>query len=195
MRENDFSPRGALVAFVLAVLMIGGGALLLLASRPEPPSITLIPPVPTATPAPSATPGPLEVYVIGAVAEPQTSHLLPIGSRVQDAIDAAGGLLDEADRDAFNPAERLYDGALIAIPTRGAEQATLPTPVGGQRVRLNTASLEQLMSLPGIGQATAERILAYREQLGRFTSLEELDAVEGIGTATLERLRPLVSLD
>lgn len=189
----DQSARGVAAAvLLLAVALLGAGALLLL-TRPQPVTIQVQPPLPTGTPAPAPTAGPLTAYVTGAVARPGALVTLPAGSRVADALEAAGGLLADADRDRVNLAQVVRDGDQIHVPRQG-ESAALPTPAGGL-VRINHASLEELSTLPGIGPALAGRIVAYREANGPFEDLDALNTVSGIGPALLEQLAALVVFD
>ncbi len=193
----DPSPRVTIIVFIVVVLAVIGGAALLLATRPAPVQITINPPIPTPTPQPSATPAPITVYVTGAVQQPEQTYSVPAGSRAQDAIDAAGGVTDGADLTRVNLAQILQDGDQIHVPEVIAEEASeevvLPTPSGGMRkVNVNIATLEELMELPGVGEAMAGRILEYRATNGDFTSLADLDEVSGIGPAMLENLEDLV---
>jgi competence protein ComEA len=141
------------------------------------------------------------VHVAGAVARPGL-YRLPEGSRVDDAVLLAGGARPKAALDLVNLAAPVVDGQQVIVPLRGAGGATAPPGAGtggeveapGVKVRLNSATLEQLDELPGVGPVTAQQILDYREANGAFRSVDELDAVPGIGPATLEQLRPLVDL-
>lgn len=188
------SPRVAIILFGLVALAIIGGGALLLSTRPQPARITIVPPMPTGTPAPTQTPGPIVVYVTGAVARPETLLTLPPGSRVADAVAAAGGADAAADLTRVNLAAVLRDGDQVHVPVRDQE-VILPTPPGGQIVNVNQATAEELSQLPGIGPGLAARIVAYREANGRFADLNALDAVEGIGPALLEKLKDLVTFD
>ena len=138
------------------------------------------------------------VHVAGAVRQPGL-YTLEEGSRIDDAIARAGGATGKALLDGVNLAAPVADGQQIVVPARGragagaAGDAAAPGAAGG-RVHLNTATLEQLDALPGIGPITAQKILDYRDQKGAFQSVDELDAVPGIGPARLEQLRELVDL-
>lgn len=164
--------------------------------------ITLLPPLPTATPttAPTQTPlpspAPLEIYITGAVAQPQSRLSLAPGSRVEDAIAAAGGALPEADLSRVNLAQVLRDGDQIHLPslTENTPPAT-PSPNAPRLVSLNTATQAELESLPEVGPSTAAAIIAYREAGDGFQTLEELMEVEGIGPATFEAVKPFITLE
>lgn len=142
------------------------------------------------------TPGALTVYVVGEVVRPQSMVSVPAGSRVEDAIQAAGGTTSAADLSRVNLSQLLNDGDYIYVPSR--EEATgliTPTPNHPPVVHINYATLEELQTLPGIGPALAQAILDYRTEHGPFASLEELDNVPGLGPAKLEALRGLVIFD
>lgn len=180
------------VIFIAAFAVAAGGIILIL-SRPKTTQVAVSPPRPTATHVPTSTPEPISVYITGAVNSPQQTLTLPHNSRVQDAIDAAGGLDDNADLNGVNLAGVLRDGDQVHVPAIGAETVTAPpTPSGGGLVNVNSATSEELQSLPGIGPATAEAIIAYRNENGAFSSLEALDAVSGIGPALLGKISELV---
>jgi competence protein ComEA len=148
------------------------------------------------------------VHVAGAVKKPGMVQV-PRRSRVMDAIKAAGGALEEADLNALNLAESVIDGMKIVVPGPGvaAPMALLSTPRGGSpsrpkkaslpmpnSVSLNSANASELIALPGVGPAIADRIIEYRRQNGGFRSIEELDAVKGIGPKKLQQIRPYVRL-
>jgi len=141
------------------------------------------------------------VHVAGAVARPGL-YRLPEGSRVDDAVLLAGGAKPKAALDLVNLAAPVVDGQQVIVPVQGAGGGTAAPSAGtagegaapGAKVRLNSATLEQLDELPGVGPVTAQQILDYREANGAFRSVDELDAVPGIGPARLEQLRPLVDL-
>jgi competence protein ComEA len=191
------SSRTTVIAFFILALLIVGGMVLLLVTRPQPVQITINPPVPSNTPLPTSTPSPLTVYVTGEVNQPETLHTLPPGSRVQDAIDAAGGTTESSDLSRVNLAAFLRDGDQVHVPSldEGEAEAELPTPSGGAVVHVNTATVEDLDTLPGVGPALAQAIIDYREANGDFTSMDDLDAVSGIGPALLADLEGLISFD
>jgi competence protein ComEA len=134
------------------------------------------------------------VDVAGAVHRPGV-YRLPAGARVTDAVERAGGARRGADLSALNLAQKLEDGRQVLVPKRGpagAAAATapgLPGTVPAPPVDLNTATLEQLDTLDGVGPVTAQKILEYRQQHGGFGSVEELGQVSGIGPKTLAALR------
>jgi competence protein ComEA len=194
-QPNEPGISGVIIAFALVIVAIMGGAALLVASRPEPVQITINPPVPTATPLPTATPNPIMVYVTGAVRQPLSTLSLPAGSRVQDALDAVGGVADDADLTRVNVAQILRDGDQVHVPRLGEAERVMPTPGGGGVVFINRATIDELTALPGIGPALAQRIVDYRQQHGFFRELTDLSAVSGIGPGLLARLEGLVAFD
>ena len=126
----------------------------------------------------------------------------PEGARVQDAIDAAGGLLAEANVDALNLAALLEDGQQLNIPyqsgapTNGTPPPEIPAteaPTLVDLVNINTATLEELNALPGIGPTTAQKIIDYRDENGAFSTIEDIMNVSGIGPATFEEIRNLIT--
>ena len=137
----------------------------------------------------------LVVDVVGAVRRPGL-YRLPQGSRVADAVARAGGATRRAEIALVNLAAPLGDGTQVVVPVRapvasGGGPSSPSTPAGP--VHLNTATLEQLDALPGVGPVTAQKILDYRQQHGAFSSVDELDAIPGIGSARLDQLRKLVA--
>lgn len=140
------------------------------------------------------------VYIYGAVASPGV-YTLPDGSRMYELIEAAGGLLEEADNRVLNQAEVLRDGQQVVVYTK-EEAVDLPVPdsgagksgSNGKKVNLNTASAEELMTLSGIGEARAQAIIAYREQHGGFRSIEEIMEIEGIKEKLFEKIREQIEI-
>ena len=195
--ESQLSSRTTIAVFLVLIIVMALCGALLLHSRQQPTSITIHPPPPTDTPAPTPTYEAILVYVTGAVANPERLYTLPWGSRVQDALEAAGGLTDAADKSAVNLAAIVRDGDQIHVVSSTGNGALfeLATPSGGRRIHINSASQAELEALPGIGPATARRIIEYREQVGEFNDLADLDQVSGIGPKTLESLQDQVAFD
>jgi competence protein ComEA len=136
----------------------------------------------------------LVVDVAGAVRRPGL-HALGPGTRIADAVAAAGGPTAKADMNAVNLAAPIADGEQIVVPARGSGAAGASSGAGPSPTApldLNSASLEQLDALPGIGPTTAQKILDYRQAHGPFHSVAELDAVPGIGQGRLDQLKGLV---
>lgn len=174
------------VAVLLALLVrhLGGGA---------PAASTTFPPAHATRRA--AAPKLLVVDVAGDVRRPGL-YRLPAGSRVDAAIAAAGGATRKAELDAVNLAAPVADGEQVVVPGRGAGGgAAASSPAGSSPsapLDLNSATLEQLEALPGIGPVTAQKILDYRQQHGAFHSVDELQGVPGIGPSHMAQLKGLV---
>ena len=175
-------------AVALAATLASFLASVWLLRRPAPAPIRIIPPP---TPAPTLTPTPkwIQVYLTGAVQAPGV-YTVPQGLRIWTLLEQAGGALPSADLERVNLAAPLTDGMHLHIPRRGEEASASPTP--GPLLDLNTASVEELDRLPGIGPRAAQAIVDYRLKHGPFRRLEDLLNVPGIGPATLERIRPWV---
>jgi competence protein ComEA len=142
------------------------------------------------------------VHVVGQVRRPGVITL-GTGSRVRDALTAAGGATGRANLNAINLARPLVDGEQVLVPRPGQAPVSAPTapgaggagasgPAGHSVIDLNTATLTDLDALSGIGPVLAQRILDWRAEHGRFSSVDELTEVSGIGDATLQRIRPQV---
>src|SRR5689334_14724262 len=158
---------------------------------------------------PAPTKAPISVHVIGAVPRPGL-YEFPENSRVQDAIDAAGGLLAEADENALNLAALLEDGQQLDVPYKAGSapsssdtgSADLPSSsetessngLETELVNINTATLEELDTLPGIGPTTAQKIIDYRTENGPFSVIEDIMNVSGIGPATFEDIQDLITV-
>lgn len=157
---------------------------------------TTIPLATTITTQPSAA---VVVHASGAVRSPGV-HRLPVGARVVDLLDLAGGPSDDIDLDRINLAAVLVDGQRIWIPRLGeaapvvAEGATATAGggAGSSPVDLNHASVDQLDALPGVGPATAAAIVSHREKAGPFRTVDDLEQVRGIGRSKIDALRDLV---
>lgn len=191
-----------LVGGILAVLAAGVGAWWALRPPPPPPEDAL--PFVQQVPAPVSTTVAVGhdlvvVHVDGAVRFPGV-HELRVGSRIADAIDAAGGLTAAADRRQINLAQIVGDGQRIWVPVEGEEVAVVvgagvggAAEGGGGVVALSTAPPSALETLPGIGPSLAAAIVDHREREGPFASVDDLLAVPGIGPAKLDALRDLVT--
>lgn len=137
---------------------------------------------------PTVTPALLKVYVSGAVATPGV-YSLPDGSRVDAAVQAAGGMLPGADANNINLAMLITDGEQVNIP--GIVDTS---HVNAGRVNINTASLVELDALPGIGPTAAQSILDYRLQNGPFQVIQQIQNVPGIGPATFAGIQNYISV-
>lgn len=193
MRQIAYVIVGLLVGFFLAAVVF------LVARPPAGKPITLEPP---------PTQVPLEVHVIGAVLRPGV-YVFAEGSRVQDAITAAGGLTSDANVASLNLAAKLEDGQQLEVPGGGGGASAAAQPTAGFRVlpstaptatpaadliNLNTASAEEIATLPGIGPTTAQRIVEYRTEHGPFARIEDIMNVAGIGPATFDSIRGLITV-
>ena len=168
--------------------------------------VTAVPAAEAAAPeTPQPPPAPLVLSVSGKVARPGLIEL-PEGSRVADALEAAGGALPGTDLSALNLARRVVDGEQIAVGVPPAPDAAVAPAAGtaeeggaeavpsGGPVDLNTATEAQLDALPGVGPVTAQRILEWRRRNGRFARVEQLREIEGIGERRFAQLRELVDV-
>jgi competence protein ComEA len=174
-------------AIVLVALLLLGAPRLLHRGA----SGAVVPPLRVPRPARAAA-AKLVVDVAGAVRRPGLYRLAP-GTRIADAVTAAGGPTAHAEVELVNLAAPLADGEQVVVPARGATQAAPGAAASPTApLDLNTASLEQLDGLPGIGPTTAQKILDYRQAHGAFHSREDLDAVPGIGPSRLAQLEGLV---
>jgi competence protein ComEA len=195
------------VVSTLLILGLITAGLLLLRARPvavaSPGDVVTVttsgPTMASATPSPKGATK-IVVHIFGAVRHPGLVRL-PESSRVQDAIDAAGGLTRRADPGELNLAQPLSDGQQVVIGTRsepagevrdqaGSGTATGPSATGA--LDLNRANQSQLEELPGVGPVTAQAILTWRQQHGRFSRIEELQEVDGIGPKTYAQIAPHV---
>lgn len=207
---------GAHVAVICIVIAVAVGVAAWLAVRSDPQPVPALAPVgtplvaptdpatvsaePSGRPAPgSAATGEVTVDVAGKVRRPGIA-VLPPGSRVVDAVEAAGGARRDVDLASLNLARLLVDGEqiLVGVPVPvgvvGSLGATPATGQAGPLVNLNTADVAALETLPGVGPVTAEAIASWRTEHGGFTAVEELLEVDGIGDATLAEIAPHVTI-
>ncbi|MGH3904983.1 MAG: helix-hairpin-helix domain-containing protein [Pseudonocardiaceae bacterium] len=204
LRDARWEPGrpGALMLSLVAALAAIVAAVGVWRDRPVPvpaPPLPLVSQAQAAGPAPpSAAPAAdVVVSVVGKVARPGLVRV-PDGSRVADALEAAGGALPGTDLVALNLARRLSDGEQLLVGVAPPPGQPLQSGVVGgpdaasPLVDLNTATLEQLDTLPGVGPVTAQRIVDWRAAHGRFTSVDQLREVDGIGEARFSKLKDLV---
>jgi competence protein ComEA len=197
MKNVLYSLVGVMAGFALA------GLLMFVSRAPAGEPIVLLP---------APTKEPIAVHVIGAVPRPGLYEFAE-GARIQDAINAAGGLLASANVDTINLAALLEDGQQLSIPYKSGEE---PSVTGGEdennslvlpgeteqpqtsgddaeRININTASLEELDSLPGIGPTIAQRIVDYRDENGPFQTIEDIMNVSGVGPSTFDNIKDLIT--
>jgi competence protein ComEA len=212
---------GAIALAAVAAIAVLVTVFTLMREQPAPVMSAKLPPVDMAatasrspTPGPSTRPDqPVVVSVVGLVHTPGLVTLAP-GARIADALKAAGGSIDGADTMGLNMARQVDDGEQIVVgmaPVKGqpavlgssvnpgsaapGTASSTPRPAKGAPsapVNLNTATVEQLDTLPGVGPVRAAAIVAWRNAHGKFTSVDQLGEVDGIGPGRLEKLRPLV---
>ena len=190
--------RIAQIIFLSIVGIIAFVVIYVILKRPEPtspPLVITLQPRPTAEP-PTPTPATINVYVSGAVKKPDV-YALPLNSIVKDAIMAAGGATADADLDRINLATRLADQMQVYVPRQGE---AAPPPNGAppdtstEKININTASVEELDKLPGIGPVIAQAIIDYRAQNGPFKKIEDINAVKGIGDALFEKIKDQITV-
>jgi competence protein ComEA len=194
------------LVFGVVVGVLSAGILYLASQPPRGNAIALLPP---------PTPIPIQVHVSGEVQNPGV-YALPPGSRVEDAIEVAGGFSTEANTAQLNLAASLEDGSHLLVPAQPPIETLSSTPpptAKGEEtpikpvspatsesdaqfpVNINTASQAELETLSGIGPATAQKIIAFREENGPFTSIEEIQKVSGIGPVTFENIKGFIVVD
>jgi len=184
-----------LAGFLLGLVVVSAILLVVSPQRGQP--LVLVTHTPNLTPDPTSTPKLIRIHVTGLVNIPGV-YTLPETARLEDAIQAAGGLLEEADPQSLNLAAALIDGQRLYIPP--AQDVPLTTDDRGLSlettplVNINTAGFAELDSLPGIGEVKAQAILDYRHKNGLFTALEDLMKVEGISQSLFEKLAGFITL-
>lgn len=192
------------VAFGILCVLLGGGLIYLVSSPPRGAPLQLLP---------LPSPAPIQVHVAGAVIHPGV-YSLPAGSRLEQAIQAAGGAASSADLQALNLAALLEDGSQLLVPTKAplatatpnnpqVRATDLPTQVSDWKtptptvtfpININTATLQELDALPYIGQIRASEIIAYRQAHGPFKRIEDLLKVYGITQEVFDRIKGLITV-
>ncbi len=188
--------RQFLPILLLALVVIGGTFYFI--RPPQTPALTII--TPSAKPTPTLAT--IKVDVRGAINAPGV-YALPLGSRVEDALTAAGNSLANADLSKLNLARKLADGELINVPAKGdasianaspnAPTAATKSPSG--KININIATIAELDTLPGIGPAIAGNIVDYRTQNGLFKKIEDLKKVKGIGDVIFEQIKDRITVE
>jgi competence protein ComEA len=167
------------ITYGLLIGLLAAGIIWLSASKPRGEPVVMLP---------TATTGMLTVYISGAVATPGV-YVLPDGSRLDDAVQAAGGLAPAAEAEKINLAALLEDGQQVDVP------GVVDTGhINAGRVNINTASVSELDALPGIGPTTAQAIVDYRLQNGQFQFIQDIQKVPGIGPTTYDRIKDYITI-
>ncbi|MGD2156038.1 MAG: helix-hairpin-helix domain-containing protein [Anaerolineales bacterium] len=190
-----------LLVLGVAFGLLAGGVIWLASAPPRGEAITLLPP---------PTPASMKIHVSGAVTNPGV-YSLSAGSRVQDAIRAAGGISTHGDAEALNLAASLVDGEKVHIPEKSQNLDSSPNTNPSEApenqpnqpqssttenlIDINTASQSELEELSGIGPVIAQRIIDYRETSGPFESIEDIQKVSGIGPVTFEKIKNQITVD
>jgi competence protein ComEA len=194
MPTFSLSRRRALLVVACAIGVVLAATRVIGGPDPSPRAAPLTPVLaPPATSAPARKA--VVVDVVGAVRRPGLYRLRP-GARVADAIARAGGVTRRADRSFVNLAAPLADGQQVVVPRAGSPlefAAAGAAGVPAAPVNLNSATVEQLDGLPGVGPVTAQKIVDYRREHGPFTSVDQLDAIAGIGPTRIDNLRDHVT--
>ncbi len=198
---NGDGRQWSLTALVAALSVLLTIALLYIAflrtRQPATAPIQILPPPPTATRSPTATPAPLNVYVTGAVNRPGVVLVAP-DARVEEAVAAAGGPAADADLGQLNMAAALFDGQHLRVPAEGETPVLAPMePDGAAGVRpinINSATAGELTALPGVGEVTAAKIVAYRQEHGPFYQIEEIMEVPGIAEGKFDGFKELITV-
>jgi competence protein ComEA len=175
MKRWTFLIGGILLGFIM------GGVIYLVASPKYQPSMSFISPTASTK---------ITVSITGSVKIPGV-YTLNYGSRVNDVINTAGGILDDANIDGISLAQIVTDEENIYIPSKGISE-TASDSISQGKINLNTATLEELISLPGIGNEKAQAVIDFRNQHGNFSSIEDLLYVPGFGQGIFDSIKDLI---
>lgn len=179
MGNQKFKEAFLFITFGVLIGLFAGGAIYLVSALPRGTPVTLVSRTSTVN---------ITIFITGEVVHPGVFQL-PYGSRVLDALNQAGGFTSAADRQSVNLASLLVDGQQININSVFSSQATQ-----SHLININTADLNQLMELPGIGVVTAQAIIDFRTLNGNFKTIEELQKVSGIGPSTYNQIKDLITV-
>ena len=190
--------RKSMIVLLLIALVAGGGALYGMQAQEDATTLdAATQPAASSGDDGTSQDGGLTVYVTGAVNQPGVVTVAT-GARVADAVNACGGLSPEADGEAINMAQAVKDGQQIRVPAKGATTAKTGGSASsadmGGLVNINTADEKALDTLPGVGPATAQKIIEYRENEGAFQSPEDIMKVRGIGKAKYEKMKDKITI-
>ena len=196
---GDFSIREKILLVVMLLLLLGGvlwkaapALLQTLNSRGSAEQGDLLPLRELSFEAEAeAEPEMIIIHLVGAVFKPGIYHL-PAGSRVYELLETAGGALEDADTASVNLARPLFDGEQVTIYRVGEEPADQASP--GGKVNINKATVEELQTLPSIGEVRARRIIEHREKHGYFTHITEIMDVSGIGQGIFKQIEELITV-
>ena len=209
------------IIFAILSLITAGGIFTIYSGQSEPSPIVIATVAPTPTPTVTSiptptvtpTPRPLRVYVTGQVHHPDV-YLLPAGSTIKAAIEMAGGMTNEAADMILNLSREVEDQMQITVPAKADNLPTpppiregvprqvvpqrslpqIPIPTGDELININTANVEQLTQLSGVGPAIGGRIIDHREKNGPFNTIEDIMAVSGIGPKTFEKIKDEITV-
>ncbi len=191
---GDFSLREKIFLALMVLLLAGGlfwkvAPALLSTLNPDrlPDQSELLP----LEPAPDPEPEMITVHLVGAVQSPGIYHL-PVGSRVYELLEAAGGASEDGDTTAVNLARPLFDGEQVIIYFIGEVAADIAFAEG--KVNINKASVQELVTLPSIGEVRAQRIVEHREKYGPFTDIREIMDVSGIGQGIFNQIEDFITI-
>ncbi len=193
--------RKSMIVLLLLALVAGGGALYGMHAQSDATVLdAATQPAASSGDGGTSQDGGLTVYVTGAVNQPGVVTVAT-GARIADAVNACGGLSPDADGEAINMAQAVKDGQQIRVPAKGAQNAAANGAGGsansadtGGLVNINTADEKALDTLPGVGPATAQKIIEYRENEGAFQSPEDIMKVRGIGKAKYEKMKDKITI-